>query len=186
MRNRKLLLGMCALALVLPGLAAADYGNGQRTDRGRYVYGRVIKVQPIIRYVTIKVPIQECWDERQYAPTRVNGGSTVIGAIIGGVIGHQFGSGHGRDATTVLGALIGGSLAQKAAIRRAEREGRYEARESYIVQRCKTSYDYREEERIDGYDVTYRYKGDTYLTRMPNDPGKRIRLRVSITPIADY
>ncbi len=186
MRNRKLLLGMCALALVLPGLAAADYGNGQRTDRGRYVYGRVIKVQPIIRYVTIKVPIQECWDERRYAPARVNGGSTVIGAIIGGVIGHQFGSGHGRDATTVLGALIGGSLAQKAAIRRAEREGRYEARESYIVQRCKTSYDYREEERIDGYDVTYRYKGDTYLTRMPNDPGKRIRLRVSITPIADY
>jgi len=177
---------MCALALVLPGLAAADYGNGQRTDRGRYVYGRVIKVQPIIRYVTIKVPIQECWDERRYAPARVNGGSTVIGAIIGGVIGHQFGSGHGRDATTVLGALIGGSLAQKAAIRRAEREGRYEARESYIVQRCKTSYDYREEERIDGYDVTYRYKGDTYLTRMPNDPGKRIRLRVSITPIADY
>ena len=188
MRNRKLLLGMCALALVLPGLAAADYGNGQRTDRGRYVYGRVIKVQPIIRYVTIKVQVEECWDERRTVRTNHpdTGGPAFVGAIIGGVIGHQFGSGHGRDATTVLGALIGGSLAQKAAIRSAEREGRYEARESYIVQRCTTSYDYREEERIDGYDVTYRYKGDTYLTRMPNDPGKRLRLRVSITPVADY
>ncbi|MCH8894848.1 MAG: glycine zipper 2TM domain-containing protein [Proteobacteria bacterium] len=191
MRNRNLLLGMCALALVLPGLAAADHDNDRRTDRGRYVYARVIKVQPIIRYVTVKVPVRECWDERRYRsryrsayPDR--GGSTIVGAIIGGVIGNQFGKGHGRRATTALGALLGGSLARDAAIRRAEREGRYEPRESYVVQRCTTSYDYREEERIDGYDVTYRYKGDTYLTRMPNDPGKRIRLRVSITPVADY
>ncbi|GBF30579.1 hypothetical protein MnTg04_00520 [bacterium MnTg04] len=187
MKNRNLFLGMCALALVLPGLAAADDGNDRRTDRGRYVYARVINVQPVIRYVTVKVPVQECWDERRYRSVYPDsGGSTIVGAIIGGVIGNQFGKGHGRRATTALGALLGGSLARDAAIRRAEREGRYEPRESYVVQRCATSYDYREEERIDGYDVTYRYKGDTYLTRMPNDPGKRLRLRVSITPVADY
>ena len=191
MKNRNLLLGLCALALVLPGLAAADHDDDRRTERGRYVYGRVIKVQPVIRYVTVKVPVQECWDERRYRSRHHSaypgtGGSTIVGAVIGGVIGNQFGSGSGRRATTVLGALIGGSLAQKAAIKRAESEGRYDSAESYVVQRCKTSYDYREEERIDGYDVTYRYKGDTYLTRMPNDPGKRIRLRVRITPVADY
>ncbi len=191
MKNRNLLLSLCALALVLPGLAAADHDNDRRTERGRYVYGRVIKVQPVIRYVTVRVPVQECWDERRYRsqPSSAypgTGGSTIVGAIIGGVIGNQFGSGDGRKATTVLGALIGGSLAQKAAIKRAQSEGRGAPQESYVVQRCKTSYDYREEERIDGYDVTYRYKGDTYLTRMPNDPGKRIRLRVRITPVADY
>lgn len=191
MNNRNLLLGLCALALVLPGLAAADPDDGRRAERGRYVYGRVIKVQPVIRYVTVKVPVRECWDERQYRSAHNSaypgtGGSTIVGAIIGGVIGNQFGSGRGRRATTALGALIGGSLAQKAAIRRAESEGRYDSAESYVVQRCTTSYDYREEERIDGYDVTYRYKGDTYLTRMPSDPGQRIRLRVRITPVADY
>ncbi len=191
MKNRNLLLGLCALALVLPGLAAADHEDDRRAERGRYVYGRVIKVQPVIRYVTVKVPVRECWDERRYRSHSSSaypgtGGSTIVGAIIGGVIGNQFGSGGGRRATTVLGALIGGSLAQKAAIKRAESEGRGAPQESYVVQRCTTSYDYREEERIDGYDVTYRYKGDTYLTRMPNDPGKRIRLRVRITPVADY
>lgn len=191
MKNRNLLLGLCALALVLPGLAAADHDDDRRTERGRYVYGRVIKVQPVIRYVTVKVPVQECWDERRYrshanSAYPGSGGSTIVGAIIGGVIGNQFGSGRGRRATTALGALLGGSLAQKAAIKRAESEGRGALQESYVVQRCTTSYDYREEERIDGYEVTYRYKGDTYLTRMPSDPGKRIRLRVRITPVADY
>ena len=192
MKNRNLLLGICALALVVPGLAAADHDDDRRTDRGKIVYARVIKVQPIIRYVTVKVPVQECWDERRYrsryhSAYPDSGGATIIGAIIGGVIGNQFGSGHGRRATTALGALLGGSLARDAAIRRAEREGRYEQpHQSYVVQRCATSYDYREEERVDGYEVTYRYKGDTYMTRMPRDPGKRIRLRVSITPVADY
>ncbi len=188
MNNRNLLLSLCALALVLPGLAAADHDNGRRSDRGRYVYARVIKVVPVVRYVNVKVPVQECWDERrtvQTAPPNT-GGATVVGAIIGGVIGNQFGGGSGRAATTAVGALIGGSLAQKAAVRRAEAEGRYGSSETYVVQRCGTTYEYREEERIDGYDVTYRYKGDTYLTRMPSDPGKRIRLRVTITPIAGY
>ncbi len=188
MKNRNLLLGMCALALVLPGLATADHDNGRRTDRGRYVYARVIKVQPVIRYVSVKVPVQECWDERRIVRTNPpdTGGPTFVGAIIGGVIGNQFGSGSGKAATTVLGALLGGSLAQKAAIDRAEREGRYGSSKTYVVQRCKTAYDYRQEERVDGYDVTYKYKGDTYMTRMPEDPGWRIRLRVSITPVGNY
>ena len=56
MKNRNLLLGLCALALVLPGLAAADHDNGRRVERGRYVFARVIKVQPVIRYVTVTVP----------------------------------------------------------------------------------------------------------------------------------
>ncbi len=191
MKNRNILLGLFALALVLPGLAAADNGNDRRLERGRIVFARVLKVEPIIRFVTVKVPIEECWDERRTqrrynSAYRDGGGSTLVGAIIGGVIGNQFGSGRGRRATTALGALIGGSLANDAAIRRAEREENYGPRETYVVQRCRTSYDYRQEERVDGYEVTYKYKGDTYMTRMPEDPGRRIRLRVSVTPIADY
>ena len=70
MKNRNILLGLCALALVLPGLAAADDYNGRRLERGRYVFARVIKVQPVIRYVTVKVPVQECWDERRTGLTK--------------------------------------------------------------------------------------------------------------------
>ena len=40
-----------------------------------------------------------------------NGWHTFSGALIGGVIGNQFGGGNGRDVATILGAIIGGSMA---------------------------------------------------------------------------
>ncbi|MGC6744218.1 glycine zipper 2TM domain-containing protein [Escherichia coli] len=33
---------------------------------------------------------------------------SVLGAVAGGVIGHQFGGGRGKDVATVVGALGGG------------------------------------------------------------------------------
>ena len=39
-----------------------------------------------------------------------NGWHTFGGALIGGVIGNQFGGGSGRDVATILGAIIGGSI----------------------------------------------------------------------------
>ena len=32
------------------------------------------------------------------------------------------------------------------------------------------------------YDVDYVYKGSKYRSRLPNDPGNRLRVRVSVTP----
>ena len=52
------------------------------------------------------------------------------------------------------------------------------------VTRCETHYSEQQEERIDGYEVLYRYKGQKYSTRMPHDPGRRIRVRVDIRPVA--
>jgi uncharacterized protein YcfJ len=40
-----------------------------------------------------------------------------------------------------------------------------------------------EEERIDGYHVTYRYKGEIFTTRLPYDPGDRLKVQVSVTPV---
>jgi uncharacterized protein YcfJ len=38
---------------------------------------------------------------------------------------------------------------------------------------------------IVAYDVEYTYKGDTYMSRLRRDPGSRVRVRVSVTPIED-
>jgi uncharacterized protein YcfJ len=35
------------------------------------------------------------------------------------------------------------------------------------------------------YDVEYSYKGDVYMSRMKSDPGSRVRVRVSVTPVDD-
>ncbi len=95
-------------------------------------------------------------------------------ALIGGVVGHQFGSGRGRDAATVAGATIGAAVGYDAAARRSA-----SVREE-IVQRCEVRYEKRYEERVDGYRVTYEYHGREYTTRLPYDPGERIRVRVAV------
>jgi len=51
---------------------------------------------------------------------------TVGGAIVGGVIGNQFGSGSGRTAATIGGAILGG-IAGNAIARDACRDQRYDA-----------------------------------------------------------
>jgi uncharacterized protein YcfJ len=148
-----------------------------------YDYAHVISSKPVVRYVTVSTPVRECWDDVEYytvdqRPPGV-GGRTLAGAIIGGVIGHQFGSGHGNDAATVAGTLIGASIGNRSAYR----NGSYgPVQYSRPVKRCDTQYREQQEERIDGYDVVYRYNGQKYATRMPYDPGRTIRVRVDIRP----
>ena len=48
-------------------------------------------------------------------------------------------------------------------------------------QRCRTTTDCPRPDRIMGYEVTYRYGGREYTTRMDHDPGERLRVRVTPT-----
>jgi hypothetical protein len=56
-------------------------------------------------------------------------------------------------------------------------------------ERCRTTTNYRDTDRVLGYEVTYRYNGREYTTRMDHDPGDRMRVRVNydytITPSED-
>ncbi len=210
-------LALIGGALFAAGPALADYDRGwhEGNDRGSgYDYARVIDVDPIVRYVQVRTPVRECWEETRYYETgygdygwrgrddyrdrpasRGSAGATIAGGIIGGVIGRQFGGGSGRDAMTVVGTLVGAAIGNERA-RRAEAYERYDDyRDGYVddyrayerharpVTRCETRYQSREEERIDGYRVTYRYNGQTYTTRTDHDPGDRLRVRVAVTPV---
>ena len=44
----------------------------------------------------------------------------------------------------------------------------------------------REFRRLVAYQVDYIYKGGKYRSRLPYDPGNRIKLRVSVAPYATY
>jgi uncharacterized protein YcfJ len=176
-------LATAALLLGLATQALADQ-DGYRRAGPVYDYADVISSKPIVRYVTVTTPVRECWDDVEYytvnhRPPGV-GGKTLVGAIIGGVIGHQIGSGQGNDAATVAGTLIGASIANQNAYRSSGRYGL--AQYSRPVKRCETQYQEHQEERIDGYQVVYRYHGQKYATRMPHDPGPTMRVRVDIRP----
>lgn len=180
--NRKFLVtAMSLLALGASAPALADH-NDRRGPQ--FDYARVISSEPIIRYVTVRTPVRECYDDVEYysverrAPGE--GAATLFGAVVGGVVGHQFGSGRGNDAATLAGSLIGAAVGNSAA---RNRHGREVVEYSRPVKRCSTSIHERQEERIDGYRVTYRYKGQKYRTTMPYDPGRELRVRVDVRPV---
>ncbi len=179
MNSKRTIASFAAATMLLTFSVAAS------AQRPIYDYAKVISSQPIIRYVTVKTPVRECWQDTAYYTTyhRPPGaaGSTLAGAIIGGVVGHQFGSGRGNDAATIAGTLIGAAIGNDAARRRAG-TGYGPVRHSRPVERCETHYRDHRERRIDGYNVVYRYKGQKYATRMPYDPGPRIKVRVDIRP----
>jgi uncharacterized protein YcfJ len=173
-----------SLVLATNSADAAGYAyNDRRESQAVYDYARVLSAEPIIRYVTVTTPVKECWQDTEYYSVRNRPrgitGKTILGAIVGGVIGHQVGGGRGNEIATVAGSLIGASVATDAAVRNAG----YSSREySRPVTRCETNYQSREEERIDGYRVIYSYNGQKYATNTPQDPGSRLRIRVDVRP----
>jgi uncharacterized protein YcfJ len=181
MKRKAILSGAVAAALALGSAGALADGYGRHG--AVYDYARVLSVQPNVRYITVRTPVRECWEETEYYTVEHQPpGSAVgalMGAVIGGVIGHQFGSGRGNDAATVAGVLTGAAIGSGAG---GEREY-YETEYARPVRRCQTRYETREEERIDSYRVLYVYNGQKYATDMPYDPGDRIRIRVDVRPV---
>ena len=154
------------------------------------------------------------YEDRRYRDDRdrrgqANPGAVLIGGALGGLIGNQFGGGNGKKALTVAGAVIGASIGASASAsnnaRRygSHRDSRYDSRgydsrgydsrgydsredrwRSEPVRRCEVSYESRPVERIEGYEVTYRYHGRRFTKVVDEHPGNRLRVRVDVQPIA--
>jgi uncharacterized protein YcfJ len=162
-----------ALALAAPA-ALADGGSFQDT-------ARVKDVDP--EYERVNVPRKECYSE--YVPeSRYQRGSKglvgpLIGGVAGGLLGAQVGKGNGKVAAAAVGAGIGAIVGDRL----SERSGgsvEYSERE---VRRCRMVDNW--ESRIVGYRVTYEYQGRVYTTMLPYDPGRRLPVQVSVTPLED-
>ena len=173
-----------AFAVATPALAGESF-----TDRAR-----VVSVTPI----TERIPVsrEQCWNDRvrTYEERRVTrtdtgaaiGPGTVLGAIVGGVAGHQVGSGRGNDAATAAGAVIGGLIGNQ--VDRDQGRVGPGARATEVervpvdrnVERCRTVDEVREA-RV-GYDVRYVYNGREFRTRLDRDPGRFLRVAVNIEP----
>ena len=146
----------------------------------------VTDVQPIYRTVKITAPQEECWEQEVYhEPQYVShgdAGGTIVGGIIGGVIGHQIGrkvnGGRGKNGGTVLGTLIGAAIGHEKSGHKKVSKGGYTTVESH----CEVVDTYHTEERVEGYRVSYEYNGEVFHTRMKHHPGKRIRVKVQVTP----
>jgi len=163
-------------------------------DNTQYDYAKVVDVQPVIEVVQIPQDREVCRQQpvqRRVAEYR-SPGPAIFGAILGGVIGNQLSRGHGhghgyghgrrghggnRAVATVAGAAIGGAVA--TGIQYSKYPPRYYTEN---VRVCSTETSWRSEERVIAWDVSYKYRGQVYHSRMDEPPGDRIRVRVSVDP----
>ncbi len=182
----KHILSTISLATVLAISSTASFAKHGDRQNNNYAFqdtARVTHVEPLYKTVRISSPQRECWNEpRNHRPTAQNKSytSTIASGIIGGVIGNQFGGGSGKTVMTVAGTLLGGSLGN-------DYNNKSQARSSYNNhENCRVTNNYREEQRIDGYQVTYRYQGKTYSTEMEHHPGKHLPIEVSVRPAHQY
>jgi len=199
MKFRSKILSRAALAtLSLVGVAGTAFANPPSWSHGPYRherydrdsdYARVVNVEPIVHRVRVTTPERECWNEDRPVYDRGSGTvarSTLIGGLIGAAVGSHVGDRHGRDPVAVIGgSLIGAAIGNSIGVDRAERRGEYRPAGYESVERCSVNYRDAWEERVDGYRVTYVYHGRDYTTRLPYDPGRRIKVNVAIEPEGD-
>ena len=165
---------IAASAFALSSTAMAEY------NRGTVEEATVLSADPIYRTIRVNEPVEQCWDEKVYVPSHQTSRSHTpksLGAIIGAAVGHEFGKGRGKDLATVAGAVLGGSVG-----RDVQRNSHGRSRVEY-ERRCELVDNYRTQERIDGYDVSYRYNGRVYNTQTARDPGPTIAVSVSVVPV---
>jgi uncharacterized protein YcfJ len=159
--------------LATAGISFAQSGSGN-------AFGVVISATPVVQQVT--VPKQVCTTStvHSYQPS---GGGALLGAVVGGALGNQFGRGSGQDnraVATVIGALGGGIVGNQI---EAQNYPTYPAQ--YPTQSCHTQNVV--ENRTVAQNVLYEYAGQRYTVQMPASgdfrPGVRIALQV---PQATY
>lgn len=173
-----------AAAFFLAGAASAQVPSGDgypARESVSFGYADVLRADPVYETVRFREPREECYDEDVVRRERGGGdptGGTVLGAIIGGVVGNQVGGGSGRKAATAAGAIIGGAVGHRVDSTNGGPDREY--RDTQRV--CRMVDVEREERRVAGFDVEYRYKGDVYMSRLDYDPGNKLRIRVAISP----
>ncbi|AXF75466.1 glycine zipper 2TM domain-containing protein [Erwinia tracheiphila] len=155
---------------VVAALGVAGVASMNVFDRGPQ-FAQVVSATPIKEIS--KNPRQDCRNitltHRRPVQDENRIAGSVLGAVAGGVIGHQFGGGRGRSVATVAGALAGGYGGNQV-------QGALQERDTYTTteQRCKTVYE--KQEKMMGYDVTYKIGNQQGKIRMDHDPGSRIPL----------
>jgi uncharacterized protein YcfJ len=172
------------IAMLMTVLGASALPTAQAVEFEEY--GRVTRVQP--RVEQVRQPREECRTEYVQAPAyqpppqQRSPGGAIVGGLIGGVLGNQVGGGSGRAAATALGAVAGAVVGDKV-----DNQGRPASNQPYTqypqeqaVRQCRMVESY--ESRTVGYNVTYDYNGRSYTSIMDRDPGRQVRLRVSIEP----
>lgn len=154
---------------------------------------RVTNVRPIIE--KLNTPVESCRTEYRQVERysdRQNGNyndrnqdrnyaGSIVGGVVGGLLGSQVGGGNGKTVATAAGAIAGAMTGDS--LQNNNTNNNYQARtsvsnEPYEV--CSTTPSYHS--RTSGYEVSYEYRGRTFVTTMTRDPGRTLPVSVAVRP----
>ncbi|WP_040758065.1 glycine zipper 2TM domain-containing protein [Vibrio scophthalmi] len=89
------------ILLIFPLFANAAYQRNVARPVNEVVFGKIDSV----RYIT----------QQEIVESKGNGWETLLGAVVGGLVGNQFGGGSGKEVATAVGAVAGASVARNRA-----------------------------------------------------------------------
>jgi uncharacterized protein YcfJ len=143
-------------------------------DYRRHNQERVYEAEVTSARVVMGPSEKRCWVEReQVSSSQANVPGALVGAAIGGILGHQVGGGHGKDVATAGGAVAGAYVGSNVGRDGGQGYGQN-------VQRCESVAS----QTPAYWDVTYNFRGQQHRMQMAHDPGRIVNVNSQGEPRA--
>jgi len=142
------------------------------TAASQYVEGTIVSVTPQYTENVRRIPNRVCKQVDVPVYQNNNSNNIITGAIVGGIIGHQFGDGNERKSNRNAGAIIGGLLGSQNHSGNIIQYRRQ--------QQCHTEYYNDVETFISHYNIIVEVNGNRsyHQTGTPYSVGDKIRMKV--------
>ena len=136
----------------------------------------VISVEKVYKQYMVEEPYQDCYIKETLQQSG-DGSATneIMGAILGGAIGNQFGEGDGKDVMTLAGIFLGASIANDA--EKANSTGQVVVRQEVCENKVRQTI----EKRLSHYKINVEYEGrDLSFTSKKRPYDDVIKVKVTV------
>ncbi len=142
-------------------MVSRDYGRRQEE---RLYEANITSVRAVVEDSG-----QRCWVEPQQVSQERSGTNVpgaLLGAVIGGILGHQVGGGSGKDLATGVGVVAGAAIGGNSG-----RVADQQVVTTQNVQRCTHNPG---QARAAYWDVTYSFRNQDYRVQLNKPPGRTV------------
>ena len=149
----------------------------QLTFAGSFVDSATVNsVEKVYKQYMVEEPYQDCYIKETLQQSG-DGSATneIMGAILGGAIGNQFGEGDGKEAMTLAGIFLGASIANDA--EKANSTGQVVVSQEV----CENKVRQKIEKRLSHYKINVEYEGrDLSFTSKKRPYDDVIKVKVTV------
>ena len=136
----------------------------------------VTSVEKVYKQYRVDEPYQDCYIKETLQTGDGSATNEIMGAILGGAIGNQFGEGDGKDVMTLAGIFLGASIANDA--EKANSTGQVVVSQEV----CENKVRQKIVKRLSHYKINVDYNGHnvSYTSnRRPYDDVVKVKVTIS-------